>query len=183
MKHVALDLETLDTKTRSVVVAIGAAVTDDSVESFHLQGLFYRNLDAGAQLGIYRTVSPTAMEFWRDPARERAWNMLHVNVIPPEEAVAAFINFVRSNSLENACVWGNGSDFDIGILSSLFEDLGATWPFSYRNHRDLRTLKHLTAWSPIWDAPFVGTQHNALDDAKHQAQLIYNGLNEARRHV
>ena len=66
--------------------------------------------------------------------------------------------------------WGNGSNFDLTILESLFDDYRISIPWNFRNIRDLRTFKEY-----VYDGSQterVGTYHNALDDAIYQAQVV-----------
>ena len=57
-------------------------------------------------------------------------------------------------------------------------DLPAPW--SYRAPRDCRTIYEAAGGVEI---PFEGTQHNALDDAKHQARCVIEAYRKLRKHV
>lgn len=55
------------------------------------------------------------------------------------------------------------------VLTNAFNVVGARLPWHYRNNRSLRELRHLY---PNVSVPREGTAHNALDDAKWQAQML-----------
>ena len=78
-------------------------------------------------------------------------------------------------SLENkGCkvfVWGNGSSFDIAILEYWYNKLGLCIPWNFWNVRDLRTIVEVAGIDKR-SIPFEGEQHNALDDAKHEAKIL-----------
>ena len=64
-------------------------------------------------------------------------------------------------------VWGNGADFDLPILGAAFKAIGMEIPWAAYNGRCYRTLKNL--YKEIAMDKFIGTKHNALQDAMNQA--------------
>ncbi len=64
-------------------------------------------------------------------------------------------------------VWGNGADFDNAILCLCYQAAGVPMPWDFWNNRCFRTLKNL---APHLKIERGGTYHNALDDARTQAQ-------------
>jgi hypothetical protein len=78
---------------------------------------------------------------------------------------------------DTARVWGLGSDFDNVVVRSLYNDLGLSQPWRYKQNACLRTLLHLF---PLENKPMFGIEHNAIDDAVAQAfaiQRIYEEYN------
>jgi hypothetical protein len=76
-------------------------------------------------------------------------------------------------------VWGNGVRFDVGILEGLYKAVGMKMPITGRQERDVRTL---VSFRPHikQNMPFVGEQHVAIDDCKHQIKYcsaIWNNIN------
>lgn len=68
-------------------------------------------------------------------------------------------------------VWGNGSSFDIAILEYWYDKLGILIPWKFWNVRDLRTIVELSGIDKR-TIPFFGEQHNAVDDATHEAKIL-----------
>ncbi|ENO08979.1 exonuclease family protein [Escherichia coli O157:H43 str. T22] len=72
-------------------------------------------------------------------------------------------------------VWGNGANFDNTILRRSYERQGIPCPWRYYNDRDVRTIVELGK-AIDFDArtaiPFEGERHNALDDARYQANTF-----------
>ncbi|HHB9818735.1 TPA: 3'-5' exonuclease, partial [Salmonella enterica] len=72
-------------------------------------------------------------------------------------------------------VWGNGATFDNVILRGAYERAGKICPWPFWNDHDVRTLVTLgrsIGFDPKKDMPFIGEQHNALADARHQAKYV-----------
>ena len=77
-------------------------------------------------------------------------------------------------------VWSHGPAFDITILSNLYNTCPPDYmlfrlpPWNYRTIRDTRTLVFAleTAGLPVPPYPAEGTAHNALDDARNQAEWV-----------
>jgi hypothetical protein len=65
-------------------------------------------------------------------------------------------------------LWGNGASFDNAILAHAYARCGATPPWKFWNDRCYRTVAALTA-TPRQQG---GTHHNALDDARSQAEHL-----------
>ncbi len=89
---------------------------------------------------------------------------------------------MNPNDVDGTCVWSHGEAFDIPIYEYAAHAVGFKAPWHYRAGRDTRTLFDLTGFSTK-DVPFIGVEHNALDDAVHQArcvQLAMRKLNEHR---
>ena len=76
-------------------------------------------------------------------------------------------------------VWSQGANFDICILDHMFRHVGLTSPWKYNAVRDTRTLYDYipeNAW-PVRQ----GTHHNALDDAKYQAECVIVAMKHLNR--
>jgi inhibitor of KinA sporulation pathway (predicted exonuclease) len=68
-----------------------------------------------------------------------------------------------------ALVWGNGADFDNPILAAAYRATGISQGWKPYNGRCYRTIKNL---APQVRLVRTGTHHNALDDARAQAQHL-----------
>lgn len=166
MVDVMIDLETLDNKSSAAVVSIGACTFDRMTGK--IIDTFYRRIDMEAAIASGGTCSGSTLIWWLqqdDDARiELTKGGSKISV-----AMEDFIKFLPANCV----VWGNGSSFDISILDVTFERLKLTAPWKFWDVRDVRTVldiaSHLVKKS---DVPFVGTKHNALSDAIHQATYV-----------
>jgi len=70
-------------------------------------------------------------------------------------------------------IWANSPAFDCAILGAAYDAVGLTTPWAYYETRDYRTLSDLAI------APRIGhegTDHDALDDARHQARVAAETL-------
>lgn len=166
MKHISLDLETLSTASNALVLSIGAVKFDldqpGTGEEFHIL------LDQDEQMAYdtNRQVDASTLQWWSEQsqeARDTIWgdDTIHTPVI---DALTQFKEFCKGSEH----IWGNGVSFDNVILRSLFSDFGIEFPTAYYSDRDLRTLQALSGIErPSWAG---GIAHNALDDARFQAQ-------------
>lgn len=173
MKHIMLDLETLDTTSSAVVISIGAVAFDP--ETTALGDMFYVELtdDIAAQQARGRTISGDTVRWWmqQDVLAKRVFSVPpadDVERVTTQEALSRFNLFVADNSGRDVQMWGNGADFDNVILGSLYDAFGAYKPWSYGRNRCYRTMKNLGI-GPRNPKSREGVHHNALNDAITQA--------------
>ena len=169
----SFDLETLGTKQRSYILAIGCVKFNP--DTGEVIDRFYRNVICGNQ---FRIDVPTVM-WWleqSDEARE-AITEGKEDAIPLEMALhdlTEWMNGSAGNPDENI-VWGNGSIFDIGLLEHAYEVCELKEPWHFRNVCDLRTLVKVARRYDFdkYAVKFDGAKHHALADAEHQAKLVF----------
>jgi len=170
--NLMIDIETLGIDPKAPVLSIGAVYFDkDGTYSE-----FYINLDVHHQIDSgLRKFDASTIKWWMGQ-EDAAKKVFKETAIPVEQALRQFVNFIETEvGSKDTKPWGNGSNFDITILESLFKDYGIKTPWNFRNIRDYRTFKDF-----IYDGSDTvreGTYHNALDDAKYQAQVVIDGLN------
>ena len=157
-----LDLETLGTGYDAMIVAIGAV-------TFGKDGLgseFYCVVDPEKAGG---NISPSTVKWWMQQNEDaRSIFKKTTKALPEAEALIQFQAFCGSVAVKKELkVWGNGSDFDNVIIKSAFERQDLEVPWMYYNNRCFRTFK---AMYPKTEYSVKGTKHNALDDAKSQAE-------------
>jgi hypothetical protein len=70
-------------------------------------------------------------------------------------------------------VWANSPSFDCEALEYSGDQVGVEMPWHFSDERDMRTIKNLPG---AVDVEFDGTEHHALDDAKHQARVVSRTL-------
>ena len=124
----------------------------------------------------YGRIDPSTLAWWMDQG-EKAKRIFAES--KDKSTIAAtfdgLIPFVAAHS--GACVWGNGSSFDITLIERHYAMLARMdgWtkkqPWPYWNVRDMRTIVDAAGYDTRKHKR-VGTHHNALDDAEFQAEVI-----------
>lgn len=95
------------------------------------------------------------------------------------ESFNAWLQNTLGLSKGSVRLWGNGAGFDQPVLERAYEVVGVKPHWEFYNHRCYRTLKALA--DPSIKAERSGTHHNALDDAKTQAEHASRILRAAGR--
>ena len=164
VKHNMIDFETLSTNPNAAVLSLGAV-------AFTKEGLtgeeFYVNIDGDDCIKLGLHVSQSTVDWWAKQSQE-AKDALEIDKKTLLEAMTMFSTWVRT--IGGTHVWGNGADFDNPILKSCYEALGADTPFKPYNGRCYRTIKNIPGMPGM--ARRIGTHHNALHDAKSQAEHL-----------
>lgn len=164
---VMVDLETLSTRPDAAIISIGAcwfnADTQEVGRPWHTR------IDMADSIRSGGHVDGDTVRWWlrqSDAARasitEGCSNLV-------DDALQGFAMYLRGIApYSEVRVWGNGADFDLPILASAYARASLEQPWRYFNGRCLRTLRNL---HPDVEVPvFEGTEHNAADDAQHQAR-------------
>lgn len=176
--HVAIDLETLSTSPAAVMLSIGAVAVCESTGT-RLQ--FYAATSVDSQPG--RKTDASTLIWWDKQSTEarKALDYAHSEDCPPlSQALDQLTDWLgKLGETHDVYVWGNGADFDIGILSHAYKEISNFVPWDFRKVRDMRTLYDLTLrFGLTISVPRVGTHHNALDDAQFQADVIMESLRQ-----
>lgn len=161
---VMVDLETLGTRAGCKVISVGCV-------TFGPGGLgaeFYRECLRGPQGTLCE--DQDTVDWWGRQAaieRDRLFNQ-DDNKCTLGVALNDLNDWLRRVAgPSGVTVWGNGASFDNAILDSAYDAVGPTKEWGYYDDRCYRTLK---AMAPAVKLARVGTHHNALDDAKSQAE-------------
>lgn len=170
-EHVMVDLETLGTRAGCQVLSIGAV-------AFNKAGLgpeYYAVLETETQAALGLTTEPSTLEWWarQSQAARRVFTDPKVDFV---HGMGSFSSWLHADvaSIGKIKMWGNGSDFDNSILYAAYAAAGLKVPWLFWNSRCYRTLKNLCLNIPLTRQ---GTYHNALDDAKSQAEHAVAMLN------
>ncbi|NRB23152.1 MAG: 3'-5' exoribonuclease [Shewanella sp.] len=168
-----LDLETLSTVPEAAILSIGA-VFFDPINS--LLGKEFYQIVVRTNSTLDGTVSDDTVKWWNSQSPEANSIFTDPSAISLREALVSFDSFIKNNGSENIQVWGNGSGFDNVILASAYKRNGLKVPWNFRNDRDVRTVvelgRCLRKIDPKESLTMSGLAHNALDDAKFQAQYV-----------
>lgn len=186
-KHIMVDLETWGTTPGSDIRSIGAVVFDPVTGL--LGETFYVNLDnryyddggycaPGGWMKHPLTRDPETEKWWSEQS-EAAQSRLLIDQVPIADGLNQFALWWQN--LEPCGdynrFWAHGPHFDETLLAAAYRACRILVPWHYRAPRDCRT---------IWDAvggvhlPFEGVEHNALDDAKHQARCVIEAYRRLR---
>lgn len=168
--HLMIDVETLGTRPGSVVWQIGVVAFD-----IEMRG----NLDQGIELGLNPQeqidlgfkVDWSTIRWWMEQSREAQAAMPKVG-LPLEVALAFVRDYVeRWGPVEG--VWGNGPDFDLTAMTTLFQAADMKVPWAYNAGRDVRTMKEVVnglGLETVRVKPLIA--HSALSDARAQALWV-----------
>ncbi|MBP2856146.1 3'-5' exoribonuclease [Dickeya oryzae] len=173
MNHLMIDLEVMGKTPQAPIVAIGAVFFEPSTGEFGPE--FYSPITLSSSMSTGGIPDAGTIMFWLDQS-DAARAAIRVDAQPLIVVLHAMSEFVNSNSNPKYVqVWGNGASFDNVILRETCsrECFGDIW--QWFNDRDVRTIVELgrtIGFNPKKDMPFDGEQHNALDDARHQAKYV-----------
>lgn len=163
--NIMLDLETWGTKPGSVITSIGAVVFNDEAVTDH----FYARICPKSAMGAGLSVDADTILWWmRQSDAARAEFSLSASHI--ETALADFFRWCLSGRGDSEPVlWGNGATFDNSLLRAAYEACGIVAPWGAFSDRCYRTAK---SYRPDIKMARTGTHHNALDDARSQAEHL-----------
>lgn len=158
-----IDLETLGTKTNSVILSIGAVAFDEN----GIHDEFYCNVDLEGSLKHGFDIDADTLYWWLKQDKS-AGEILSSN---RESIVAAMFDinlFIANNYVDE--VWANSPSFDLVMLKNAMEKVNKNPAWDFWVERDFRTFLSLTGAKRVY--PDVA--HNALEDARAQAQTLIN---------
>lgn len=186
MKHISVDLEGMGRGANVPIIQIGAVEFStgnlrDETEPM-LGREFKVNIDLQSALDAGGVVDGDTFYWWLAQSAEARWSVSNQQIMfSLATGLMKFSEFVYECKAKY--VWGNGATYDCKSLSEaydLFPELERPW-----EHRDDSCLRNLVMIArrlghevprevPIMDHPeFV--KHDALWDAKRQAQMIVYG--------
>lgn len=161
-----IDLETLDNKPNSAILSIGAVFFDAS----GLGKEFYINVDLEDSIKNGFDFNADTFYWWLGQSNESQKALIddRIKVATALHRLKVFI--LENSDYQTLKVWGNGSDFDNVILSNAFNKVSQRTPWNFWNNRCFRTFVDVTGAERVKPT----TAHNALEDAKAQAQTLIN---------
>ncbi len=168
-----LDLETLGIGPDAAIVSIGACVFD--LSTGQILEKFHQKVDFTPSMG---QIDPSTVLWWFQQSEEARTQLLEGPRFPLIEVLRSFRDWATKSPVDG--LWSNGPTFDEVIIRSAFKRLDVHMPISFRASRCCRTFFMLARELGIDSrSQFIGTKHNALDDAIYQAGAvsdIYNAL-------
>lgn len=161
MHNVMVDLETLDTAPTSCIVSIGAVKFGPN--GYDEYDTFYMVVDLQSCNDIGLTISADTVDWWiKQSIQARSvFNQ-------PSDTITNVLYAFGEWLPDNCKLWGNGASFDNAILANAYSVLKMEQPWKFWNDRCYRTIAAMHERQRFQQ----GTYHNALDDAKSQAEHL-----------
>ncbi len=163
--HIMVDLETMGATPGSAIVSLGAVAFDPVAGT--LGETFYRviRLDSCTRAGL--VIEPGTVAWWFGQSEAARAEILRADAEDLPGVLGWFATWWRRQS--GQFMWGHGANFDEPLLSWAFRAAHVLVPWKYSDARCTRTLFALTGERPD---RAQGVHHNALDDAKAQAEAV-----------
>lgn len=167
LADVMIDTETLGTAPGSAILSIGAVM-------FGPAGLgeeFYAPISLASCTAAGLTIDPGTVAWWMkqsEAARAAAFRDDAEPLAAVLEQFTCWLNLVDAER-----PWAQGANFDPPLLEAAYRACGMTPPWKYWDVRDTRTLYDLAG---VRVDRARGTHHNALDDARAQAEAAVVAL-------
>lgn len=175
MRHVMVDLETLGTVPGCCLLSIGACAFDPETGEIGTDTYYTAVLLDGQEENGLHTSESTLAWWAKQSAEARAVFSDPAAIHLPGALQSLNLWLVRVAGAD-ALVYGNGADFDNGILAAAYRVAQVPQGWKAYNGRCYRTLKTL---QPGVKLVREGTHHNALGDAisqaKHLLQIVKAG--------
>lgn len=176
MNNIMCDLETLATEENAAIISIGLVYFDIDKQTLGDELYIKLSLDAiYEQIGKDRLLSLNTLVWWmqQSDAVRDVWSDSD-NKANNDEVISMINSFLKKSE-GKIKLWGNGVTFDNMILRSYFKTFNYTPPWHFTGDMCYRTIKTLLGYKA--NLQRIGTQHNALDDAKTQALHLIQMLN------
>jgi len=161
--HIMVDIETLGTGSKAMLLSIGAA-RFDPMKSGHIEDSFYVVIDPTTAQPYGEIDAGTLLWWFHKDRDEPRHQLMDESMVDLGSALEGFRMWYQEAP---GPVWGNGASFDNVILANAYKAIGDEPPWGFWLDRCYRTLKSLPG------APAMQrgekTHHNALDDALAQA--------------
>lgn len=176
---ISIDCESLGINYCAPVLAIGAVQFNVHTGAFGKK--FYVEITMRSAIrGAERGINPDTIYWWMKQSPTAAARLFDDSDVARErklvmaEGLHQLSDFVRSSGSPR--VWAKGPMQDIAWLEHAYDQqaVGLTPPWGYNNVRDVRTIAELATMrgAKIDQIKFEGVEHNALDDAVHQAKQV-----------
>ena len=161
-----IDIETLGTDPGAAIVSIGAVrfTVDGGIEDE-----LFVSVDVESCQDYGLRIDASTVIWWLGQSADAREQLRGGDDL--EHALRELRAFV------DGCdeVWANSPSFDLTILEAAYECVGLSIPWNFWEERDYRTLRAVLEWP---DREQDGTAHDALDDARFQAECLIEALEE-----
>lgn len=166
IRSAMIDMETLSTRLDAVIISVGLVIFDRTDKDYAEIVTFYAPINFDDQMEKRNTQGNT-IRWWLRQDDEARDAFLETENAPGLDQVLRDMTSVLFNYQVDE-VWSKGANFDIAILEYIAQKKETEF-WSYRKPRCFRTVQALF---PGHKVPQPG-KHNALADAKHQAEELH----------
>lgn len=167
-----IDIETLGTGQDAVILSIGVVGFDPHTGVVNEDDKLYLRVDWKTQDG--RKIDTNTLDWWLSQNRE-VMDETMSGSISLSYALAQLSLFLPRGTMKG--VWCNGANFDFGILSHAYKQIGEIAPWKYSQEFCMRSLRRLI---DMPEFSRTGNHHNALDDAVWQADWVCAALKKLK---
>lgn len=169
MNDVMIDIETMGTRSTSMIVQIGACYFDRTTGK--IGNTFKVNVENPVDKF---TVDWQTIKFWLEAGDEARKSITASGAVPIHEALIALSHFLKDATY----IWSHAT-FDIPILMNALNQFDIKLPVRYTRMRDIRTLLDLAEYEPSHNTR-TDTHHDALDDCKFQVAYCVKAMKKLK---
>lgn len=177
---IMVDIETLGSREDACILSIGAVAFTNKIEE-----TFLTNIDIKSNFDNGRTVDASNLNFWLKASKEAQKKLYDPPPSPLYNAMNSFLDFMNTNLKSKSGVWANGITFDLSILRGAFNSVDIEVPWHYKQECCMRPIRYLSSIVGLryhdYKERTNSVIHNALDDAKLQAQFIIDFKNRLNK--
>lgn len=170
--HAMIDLETFGSENTSVITSLAIVIfnpyTGETIDSMKV------DIDIQSSMNYGATVNASTLLWWLGQSEDARKGLIdgQKNSIDLKKAMQRVHFFLIKNfDVKEVKLWGNGSSFDLSILSNSFKLVGLPETWKHYNERDVRTI---VAFNPEIkeNLAFEGTRHDPIADCVHQIKYV-----------
>ncbi len=163
--HIMVDLETMGATPGSAIVSLGAVAFDPVAGTLGEE--FYRVIDLASCQRAGLSVDAGTIGWWLQQSEAARAELVRPDAERLADVLGWFAAWWRRQ--QGQFIWGHGANFDEPLLAAAFRAAFVQVPWEYRDARCTRTLFALTGEKPNREQ---GVHHNALHDARAQAEAV-----------
>ena len=171
-RHLMVDLETMATSPRAVILTLGAVQFDPFSDEIYDK--LYMRISVEDQEALGREINPETLDWWATQDPE-----IMLEAFSDEDRISLSDAMDRFHKFAWTCdkVWSHGAVFDIILIEDVLRQMNRRPPWQFWNCRDTRTLFDLGHDPEMPQA----AKHNALEDAIRQAIGVQNVMRKLGR--
>jgi hypothetical protein len=167
LDDVMIDIETLGTAPGAAILSIGAVLFGPA----GLGDTFYAPVLLQSCTAVGLTIDAATVGWWFTQSEEARAAAFRPDAATLPEVLLAFSCWFAARGVKRP--WCHGATFDVPLLDAAYKTCGMTSPWDFWSVRDTRTLYDLAGITVDRNS---GVHHNALDDAKAQAEAAIAAL-------
>jgi DNA polymerase III epsilon subunit-like protein len=185
--NIMVDIETVGRRPNGLIVSIGAIFFSTRREDYEAGRIFtgkpehefHAVLSLDALATEKRLVTEQAtLAWWKEQgdAWTRLETLMRASQHDLESLMSAFSAWLKPFCAQGCNVIGNSPSFDLVMIENACKVTGVEYPVGHRDESDYRMLTDIM-WGPAnKPRPRAADAHDALFDAKFQAQVYTSTL-------